>query len=467
MNYLILVNKENKMKESYLRNMNFSTYKNIFDESIKVEDEIYKKYLKLKEYLETRNIFIEIRDSYRDMSEQERIYNYYLEKNGQEYCNNYVAVPGYSEHHTGLAIDITIKIDESFYETDEELIKLKDKYYKIIHESLSEFGFILRYPKEKEKITGYRYEPWHIRYVGKQPAKIMYERNLTLEEYLNNFGGVLIVNKEKDMTSFDVVRKVSNILGIKKIGHTGTLDPLAEGVLVLTIGKYTKLGDDLTSLDKEYVAGVKQGILTDTLDITGNVIDTNNSRITNIKEVLKSFKKTYLQEVPKYSAVKVNGKKLYEYARNNEEVELPKKEVTIKEIKLLSKESDTFKFKTTVSKGTYIRSLIRDIGESCNTLMTMTSLTRTRQGKFRIEDSYTLQDIENCNFEILDLLDIIDYKVIDIDDDLFKKIDNGVQIENIYDIDDKVIFRYKDTLVAIYKTSETEENKLKMYKKIN
>ena len=295
----------------------------------------------------------------------------------------------------------------------------------------------------------------------------MYERNLTLEEYLNNFGGVLIVNKERDMTSFDVVRKVSNILGIKKIGHTGTLDPLAEGVLVLTIGKYTKLGDDLTSLDKEYVAGVKQGILTDTLDITGNVIDTNNSRITNIKEVLKSFKKTYLQEVPKYSAVKVNGKKLYEYARNNEEVELPKKEVTIKEIKLLSKESDTFKFKTTVSKGTYIRSLIRDIGESCNTLMTMTSLTRTRQGKFRIEDSYTLQDIENCNFEILDLLDIIDYKVIDIDDDLFKKIDNGVQIENIYDIDDKVIFRYKDTLVAIYKTSEKEENKLKMYKKIN
>lgn len=463
MNYLSLVNKQNKIKESYLKNMILSTYTNIFNETISIEKESKEEFIKLKEYLEKKNIEVGIRDSYRDMNTQKQIYDYYLNKEGIEYCNKYVAIPGYSEHHTGLAIDITIKYNGKFLKDDEELICLDDEKYKEIHKNLSKFGFILRYPKNKEKITGYNYEPWHIRYVGKIPAKIISENDLTLEEYLNEFGGVLVVNKEKDMTSFDVVREVSKILGIKKIGHTGTLDPLAEGVLVLTIGKYTKLGEDLTSLDKEYIAKVKQGILTDTLDITGKILEENSKRITNIKEVLKSFKKTYMQEVPKYSAVKVNGKKLYEYARKNEEVELPKKEVTIKEIKLIEKDENTFTFKTSVSKGTYIRSLIRDIGESSNTLMTMTNLIRTRQGKFRIEDSYKLNDITNGDFNILKIEDILDYEIIDIDEKLLKKIENGVVIDNAYNIKDKVIFRYNGKKIAIYMV---DNKKLRMYLKL-
>ena len=216
-------------------------------------------------------------------------------------------------------------------------------------------------------------------------------------------------------------------------------------------------------MDKEYIAKVKQGILTDTLDITGKILEENNKRITNIKEVLKSFKKTYMQEVPKYSAVKVNGKKLYEYARKNEEVELPKKEVTIKEIKLIEKDENTFTFKTSVSKGTYIRSLIRDIGESSNTLMTMTNLIRTRQGKFRIEDSYKLNDITNGDFNILKIEDILDYEIIDIDEKLLKKIENGVVIDNAYNIKDKVIFRYNGKKIAIYMV---DNKKLRMYLKL-
>ena len=463
MNYLTLVNKDNKIKDSYYKQVKLIETINVDKEKTKVEEETYKKYLELKEFLKNNNIIIGLDTVYRDEKYQQEIWDSFYKEKGEDYCNKYVAPVGFSEHHTGLAIDISLKIDNKFLRDNGDLLKYDDEFKKI-HPYLKDFGFILRYPKGKESITGYSYEPWHIRYVGKIPAKIMSDNELCLEEYLNNYGGILLVNKEKNMTSFDVVKKVSNILGIKKIGHTGTLDPLAEGVLVLTIGKYTKLGEDLTALEKEYIAEVKQGILTDTLDITGNIIDKNNNIVENIEETLKSFKKTYMQEVPKYSAVKVNGKKLYEYARKNEEVELPKKEVTIKNIELLSQEKDIFTFKTTVSKGTYIRSLIRDIGESSNCLMTMTALTRTKQGKFKLEDCYSLNDIENGEFKILGLLDIVDYKIIDIDDEMFKKVENGVILDNKYDVSDKVIFRYKGKIIAIYKK---DVNRLKMYKKIN
>lgn len=464
MNYLTLVNKQNKIKESYFKNMILSTYKNVFDENISIEEKAKEEFCKLKEYLETKNIFIGIRDSYRDINTQQEIYDYYLKKEGKTYCDNYVAIPYYSEHHTGLAIDITIKYNGKFLENDEELICLDDEKYDEIHRNLSKFGFILRYPKNKENITGYKYEPWHIRYVGKIPAKIIYENNLTLEEYLNEFGGVLIINKEKDMTSFDVVREVSKVLGIKKIGHTGTLDPLAEGVLVLTIGKYTKLGEDLTSLDKEYIAKVKQGILTDTLDITGQVLEENNKRITNIKEVLKSFKKTYMQEVPKYSAVKVNGKKLYEYARKGEEVILPKKEVTIKEIKLLEKDENNFTFKTTVSKGTYIRSLIRDIGAKLNTYACMTELIRTKQGRFSIKNSYTISDIENDNYKLLNLRDVLDMEQVVVDGNILKKVMTGCILDKFFESDMALILDKYSNEIGIYQIYDKDNSKVKPYK---
>ena len=275
--------------------------------------------------------------------------------------------------------------------------------------------------------------------------------------------GILLINKPKDFTSRDVVNKVSKILNTKKIGHTGTLDPLATGLLILTVGKATKISELITNDTKEYIASFKFGIETDTLDITGNIKKTNNIDIQKeeLIKILNQYIGTYLQEVPIYSAVKVNGKKLYEYARKNEEVILPKKEVTIYELELLEyKEEVTIR--CLVSKGTYIRSLIRDIGIGLETYATMTSLIRTKQGNFNLINSYTIEDIENNNYTILSMNEYFkDYPRIDIDESLYKKIVNGNKIDNIYDITDLVAIYYNNILLAIYKA---EDNLLKPYK---
>ena len=278
--------------------------------------------------------------------------------------------------------------------------------------------------------------------------------------------GVLVVNKGKDVTSRDVVNDLVHIFHTKKIGHTGTLDPLATGVLVCTIGKYTKLNLDLTSEYKEYVAGMRLGILTDTLDITGNVLKEEDIKLDKelITKTINSFQKKYDQEVPIYSSVKVNGRKLYDYARNGESVELPVRKVNIKDIKILSIDGNDVKFKCLVSKGTYIRSLIRDIGESLNTCATMTSLERTKQGKFDIKDSYTIDDIKNNKYKILSLEEVLDLDIVTASDNLFKLIDNGVTIEYKSN-KDYILFRYSFNDIALYK--KEEDNKYHMYIKLN
>ena len=280
---------------------------------------------------------------------------------------------------------------------------------------------------------------------------------MTLEEYLNDFGCILYINKPKDITSFDVVHKISNIFGIKKVGHTGTLDPLATGVMLVCVGKATKIVELLTAEDKEYIAEVKLGIKTDTLDITGEVLETRDvPKDLNIIETLNSFKKTYLQEVPIYSAVKVNGKKLYEYAREEKKVELPKKEVTIKEIELLNMNNNTFKFRTLVTKGCYIRSLINDICITLNTIGTMTSLVRTKQGKIDISNTNCLEEIESNNYKYYKIEEVLDYKTIEVDSNLNKKISNGVKLSNEWNIKDKVIFTYNNKLLGIYENNNDE-----------
>ena len=462
MKYTVLVNKNNRISNNYLNKIDLVMTKNVLEEDIYIEQETYNNYLKLKEFISTElNIDIGIDTAYRDNNHQERIYNHYLETKGKDYCDKYVALVGYSEHHTGLAIDIDVKINNDYMYSDDNF-DLAEPVLKKIHPYLHKCGFILRYPENKENITGYNYEPWHIRYVGEIPATIIYENNLTLEEYLNDFGCILYINKPKDITSFDVVHKISNIFGIKKVGHTGTLDPLATGVMLVCVGKATKIVELLTAEDKEYIAEVKLGIKTDTLDITGEVLETRDvPKDLNIIETLNSFKKTYLQEVPIYSAVKVNGKKLYEYAREEKKVELPKKEVTIKEIELLNMNNNTFKFRTLVTKGCYIRSLINDICITLNTIGTMTSLVRTKQGKIDISNTNCLEEIESNNYKYYKIEEVLDYKTIEVDSNLNKKISNGVKLSNEWNIKDKVIFTYNNKLLGIY---ENNNNELRVWK---
>lgn len=273
---------------------------------------------------------------------------------------------------------------------------------------------------------------------------------------------LIVVNKPEGYTSRDVVNKLSKILNTKKIGHTGTLDPIATGVLVCLTGKYTKLVDLLTSLDKEYIAEIKLGIKTDTGDITGNVIDKSNKVIlkNNVLDVIEKFSKKYLQTVPKYSAVKVNGKKLYEYARENIEIELPKREVNIYNLELISFNDDIIKIKTKVSKGTYIRSLIEDICEMLGTVGCMKSLVRTKQGAFSIDEAFTLEDIENNNYIGKNIHEFLDYPCINVEECNLKTVLNGGKISNIYDIKNKVILMYDNKDLAIY---EVDGETLKPY----
>ena len=272
--------------------------------------------------------------------------------------------------------------------------------------------------------------------------------------------GIIIINKEKDYTSRDIVNIIGKIFNTKKVGHTGTLDPLATGVLVLCIGKSLKLTEYLTSKDKEYIAKVKLGIETDTLDITGKI--TNKKELNKINkarviEALNHFQGKIKQEVPKYSAVKVNGKKLYEYARENKEVKLPVKEVEVYNIELISDiDNNEFQIKCKVSKGTYIRSLIRDIGRYLNTYATMIELTRIKQGIFTIEDSYTIKEIESSNYKLLNPIDVIDLPKIKVDDKLAFKIKNGQVLKKFFKEKQAMIIDNNNNLLAIYEHKDKE-----------
>lgn len=271
--------------------------------------------------------------------------------------------------------------------------------------------------------------------------------------------GVIVVNKPKGITSRDVVNKLVKVFGTKSIGHIGTLDPMAMGVLVCLIGKYTKLGSIMVNHDKEYIATFKLNVLTDTLDIEGKVLKTDNKIISleDMQGAIEHFNGlTYMQEVPIYSAVKVNGKKLYDYARSNEDVILPKKEVTIYKLELVSFE-DEVKIKCKVSKGTYIRALIRDICAYLGTYGIMTDLVRTKLGDYDISDAYSLDEISNGKYKLYRLEDIFDLDVRYINDDNHKQIYNG----NI--VKDKnsnyILYKEGDKAVAFYTRINEEELK--------
>lgn len=279
---------------------------------------------------------------------------------------------------------------------------------------------------------------------------------------------IIVVNKDKDYTSRDVVNVIGKIFNTKKVGHTGTLDPLATGVLIVCMNKALKVVDLITASDKEYIAKVVLGIDTDTLDIIGNIINEckTDVNVDMVKTVLNSFVGKSIQEVPKYSAVKVNGKKLYEYARNGIDVELPKREIQIFDIELISDIDivdghQEFSFRVKVSKGTYIRSLIRDIGVKLGCFACMKELTRTKQGKFSIYESYTLNDIKNGNYKLLNIKDVIDIEKVVVSDNMLFKIKNGMILDKFFISDKALILDNNGNEIGIYKTYDKDSKKVK------
>ena len=211
--------------------------------------------------------------------------------------------------------------------------------------------------------------------------------------------GVIVIRKEKGFTSHDVVAKLRGILHMKKIGHTGTLDPDAEGVLPVALGKATRLVDMITDKEKTYEAVMRLGVVTDTQDMSGTVL----SQITELSvteeelcTVVSSFVGDYMQVPPMYSALKVNGKKLYELAREGKTVERKPRPVHFYEIEILDISFPLVRFRVTCSKGTYIRTLCHDIGEKLGCGAAMESLLRTKVGRFTLDDAITLAQTEEA-----------------------------------------------------------------------
>lgn len=262
--------------------------------------------------------------------------------------------------------------------------------------------------------------------------------------------GVLLIDKPAGFTSRDIVNQVGKIFHTKKIGHTGTLDPMATGVLILCIGSYTKLVDNLTSKNKEYIAVMQLGLLTDTLDTTGKTLKEESVNLDEDKiyAAFKNFPREYNQEVPSYSAVKINGKKLYEYAREGISIHLPKRMVSIYSLEILSIDNNEITFKTCVSKGTYIRSLIRDLGASLKTYASMRSLRRVSQGAFAIDKCLKISDVTE-NTSLLTLDDLFSYPHFSLNDTEYQKVLNGNKLslnsESLY-----LLLTYQNKTIALY-----------------
>lgn len=263
--------------------------------------------------------------------------------------------------------------------------------------------------------------------------------------------GVIIVNKPAGMTSHDVVNRIRKIFKTKKVGHCGTLDPDATGVLVVAVNKATKLLQFLTADNKEYIATLSLGTATDTYDASGKVTATKEYVPISDKKILaclNSFVGEQEQIPPMHSAIKVKGKKLYEYARNNETVEIPKRVITIDYIELISIVDNLVKFKVGCSKGTYIRSLCFDIAKKLDYPGHMYSLIRSKSGNFSLSDSYSLEEIENGEFEMLSMEEALsNYPKLVVDDENIiyhgKKIKSKINHQvAIYNQNSKVLAIY-------------------------
>lgn len=213
--------------------------------------------------------------------------------------------------------------------------------------------------------------------------------------------GITVIFKESGFTSHDVVAKMRGICGQRKIGHTGTLDPMATGVLPVCLGSATRLCDMLADREKEYVAELLLGTETDTQDTTGKILAVHPVKVSGqqVQETFASFTGEYWQTPPMYSALKVNGKKLYELARAGKEVERKPRPVSIREMEILECSLPMVRFRVVCSKGTYVRTLCADIGERLGCGGTMGKLERTRVGEFVLENAHTLGELQQLKEE--------------------------------------------------------------------
>lgn len=276
--------------------------------------------------------------------------------------------------------------------------------------------------------------------------------------------GFLNIYKPVGMTSHDVVSVLRRVTKIKQIGHTGTLDPFAEGVLPICIGKATRLIEYLKD-DKEYLATVQFGAATNTFDLDGEKVFTSDKKVSrdDIKEGLKSFEGEILQLPPIFSAIKVKGKKLYEYARKGEEVEIQPRKVVIENIELknFDEELQQAQILLKCSKGTYIRSIANDLGKNLGCGGYLIKLIRTQAGKFRVENSVQLDGID-VESNLINPLDILSLPKIAVDNDDLARIKNGMPIHKTCDkIGNFVSLIYNDVEICAVGIADGEKIKLK------
>ncbi len=272
--------------------------------------------------------------------------------------------------------------------------------------------------------------------------------------------GIIPINKPKDWTSFDVVNKLKFKLKPLKVGHLGTLDPMATGVLLVTVGKATKLFDLMQEKRKTYVATFEFGYLTDTLDSTGKIIQKSDvfPTIEQIKTVLRKFIGKINQVPPKYSAKSINGKKAYDLARNNIDFELKSKIVEVFDINFISYDNKFLTLKIECGSGTYIRSIGRDIAMELNCLATMTDLTRTNVGNIDLDHCYDVRLIENVQDIIIPIRDVLAYQSLKLEEFQKRKLLNGQQIEILHE---NGIYLLEDDVDAVA-LIEIKENRAKM-----
>lgn len=272
----------------------------------------------------------------------------------------------------------------------------------------------------------------------------------------SNLDGILLVNKKKGMTSYDVIRKIKfafKEMDIKtKIGHSGTLDPFAEGLLIVLLGKYTRMSDYLMDLEKTYSGTFIQGVGTDTLDLDGEVIETTKILEPSvILSNISNFIGEQMQVPPFYSALKHNGKKLYEYARKGENITKPPRKIFVYDLSIKKESSESFSFVTRVSKGTYVRKLIYDYTMSLGVASYLTSLKREKMGEFSLEDARVIEEItpENIEKNLMTIDDInLPYERITLSEKEREKLSNGIRIDTERENIDVALLESEGTVFA-------------------